>query len=91
MRNKITIFCIAASLLIILDSFNFGDALMMFLFVGIIPGINIQLSPEQMFALYSIATSLIIVHYLSPVLRKYNFASLKLKQNKPKTKRLKRV
>jgi len=72
MRKKIIIFCIVASLLIILDSFNFGYALMMFFFAGVIQGTNIQLSPEQMFALYSIAVSLIIVRFMAPVLQKYH-------------------
>ena len=71
MKKTITIFCIVASLLIILDSINFGYALMMFLFVGIIPGTNAQLSPEQMFGLFAVATSLIIAHFRSPILRKY--------------------
>lgn len=48
MKKNIAIIFTFLSLLIILDSVNFGHALMMFLLAGVIPGTNITMNGEQM-------------------------------------------
>jgi len=70
MKKVITIFCLAASLLIILDSMNFGDALVLFLFAGVVPGTNFQLTPEQTFGFFAISISLIVVYFRSLISHK---------------------
>ncbi len=89
MKKTITILLIVASLLIILDSIHFGDALIMFLFAGIIPGTNLQLNPEQTFGLFTISISLIVVYFKSKTPNKTH--SIKTKQNQPKTRHLSHV
>lgn len=51
MKKALTIIFITASILIILDSFDFGHSLAMFLFIGLIPGTNVSLSPGDMLTL----------------------------------------
>ena len=89
MKKTITILLIVASLLIILDSIHFGDALIMFIFAGIIPGTNFQLSPEQTFGLFTISISFIVVYFKSKTSNKMH--SIKTKQNQPKTRHLSHV
>jgi len=48
MKKTIAIIFTLLSLLIILDSMNFGHAVMMFLLAGIIPGTNIAINGAQM-------------------------------------------
>jgi len=66
MKKVITIFCIVASLIIILDSMNFADAFIMLVFAGIVPGTNFQLSPEQSFGLFAILICFIVIFFKSP-------------------------
>jgi|GEM_PF-2770520 len=84
MKKLITIFCLVASLLIILDSMKFADALVIFLFAGIIPGTNFQLTPEQAFGLFAISISLIVIYFKSPVSNNSNLANTKKRQSKPR-------
>ena len=71
MKKIIIISCTIASLLLILDSIGAGHMIMMFLFVGIIPGTDSALTPTQMLALMSILTSLAIVRIaIMPIIRK---------------------
>jgi hypothetical protein len=55
MKKSITIILTTLSLILILDSFNFMHALMMFYFAGLIPGTNITLSGAQMLELFAVA------------------------------------
>jgi len=48
MKQLLTTTFTILSVIIILDSMNFGHALMMFLLAGVIPGTTIVLSGEQM-------------------------------------------
>ena len=48
MKKNIAIIFTLLSLLLILDSVNFGHALMMFLLAGVIPGTNMTINGEQM-------------------------------------------
>ncbi len=47
-RSTIITICLGISALIILDSLNAGQALVMFLFAGVIPGTNVAISGAQM-------------------------------------------
>lgn len=71
MKKIITISCLIASLLIILDSVGAWHMFMMFLFVGIIPGTNIALSGLQMLVLILVLSSYAITKiFVLPALRK---------------------
>jgi len=48
MKKLLTAICIIASTLLILDSFQAGPALVMFLMLGIIPGTSTSLEPGAM-------------------------------------------
>lgn len=54
MKQFFTTTFIILSVIIILDSMNFGHALMMFLLAGVLPGTTIVLSGEQMLQLFTI-------------------------------------
>ena len=51
MKKSLTIIFLIFSALFILDSLNFGHALMMFLLAGVIPGTNIALDGDLMLTL----------------------------------------
>ena len=53
MKKTIAIILTIFSLLLILDSFNFGHALMMFYLAGVIPGTNLILNATQMLQLFA--------------------------------------
>lgn len=55
MKKTTAIILTLLSLVLILDSFNFGHALMMFYLAGLIPGTNIALSASQMLELFAVA------------------------------------
>jgi hypothetical protein len=60
MRKKVVILCLIGSLLIIADSINFAEMIMMFLFNGIIPGTNLSISPTIMLLLMFAAGFVVI-------------------------------
>ncbi|MES2630461.1 MAG: hypothetical protein V4611_00710 [Patescibacteria group bacterium] len=53
MKKSIATILTIFSLLFILDSMNFGHAVMMFLLAGVIPGTNIAIDGEQMLTLFA--------------------------------------
>lgn len=90
MKKNITISCTVASLLIILDSIGAWHMLMMFLFVGIIPGTDSALTPLQMLVLMSTSAGVVILLIgVLPIVRKIKMISVK--QNQLVARRLKRV
>lgn len=89
MKKFFTMFFLVSSLLIILDSLHFGYGLMMFFFAGIIPGTNLQLSPEQMLMLYAFTIGMAFIRLKPELLVKYNL--LMTKQNRSKSRKLKQV
>ena len=89
MKKNFTIFFLISSLLIILDCFHFGYGLIMFFFAGIIPGTNLQLSPEQMLILYVFTIGMAFIRLKPELLVKYN--PLIAKQNRSKPRKLKQV
>lgn len=71
MKKTLTILLTIASILLILESFNFYVVFMEFLFVGIIPGSETRLSPTVMLAIVSIITGLILGRVVVlPILKK---------------------
>jgi len=54
MKKTIATFCIAASLVVILQAFNFWSLLFLFALVGAIPGTNISLSASTMLQITSL-------------------------------------
>ena len=72
MKKLATIIFITLSLLIILDSFNFGHAIMMFYLAGIIPGTNIVLNAAQMLEFFAIIAGFTVARVMA-----YSVRSLK--------------
>jgi hypothetical protein len=89
MKKFFTVFFLVSSLLIILNSFNFGYGLVTFFFAGIIPGTTLQLTPEQMLVLYIIAVAFVVIRLKPQLLRKLNLTMIR--QNRSKTRKLKHV
>jgi hypothetical protein len=59
MKKIISTLCLIGALLIILDTLNAGNALVLFVFAGVIPGTNLLVSPVDMMA--ATATSITII------------------------------
>lgn len=72
MKKLATIIFITLSLFIILDSFNFGHALMMFYLAGIVPGTNIALNAAQMLEFFAIVAGFTVARLMA-----YSIRSLK--------------
>jgi hypothetical protein len=89
MKRFFTVFFLVFSLLIILDSFNFGYGLIMFFCAGIIPGTNLQLTPEQMSVLYVIAIAFGVIRLKPQILKRLRLTIAK--QNRSKPRKLKHV
>ena len=80
MKKNVTIICILASLILILDSFNAGYALMLFFCIGVIPGTDIILTPTQMLTLITMLTIVVITRVgILPILRKMSLSNIKTK------------
>ena len=61
MKKTIITICIVGSLMIFLDSVNFGQGILLFLFAGVIPGTNMIISPEDMMAATATAITIIVL------------------------------
>lgn len=61
MKKAIIIFCLIGSGLIILSSLNIAHSLILFFFVGVIPGTNIVISPIDMMATSATAFTIIVL------------------------------
>jgi hypothetical protein len=61
MRKVIMTICLTGSMIIILDSLQAGHYLILLLFVGLIPGTNIYLSPIDMMAAMATAMTVVIL------------------------------
>lgn len=59
MKKAITTIALIGALFIVLDCFNAADALMLFVFAGVIPGTDLRISPVDMMA--AIATAITVV------------------------------
>jgi len=67
MKKTIAIIITIFSLLLILDSFNFGHALMMFYLAGVIPGTNVTLDGAQMLELFAVIAGFIIARVVNSI------------------------
>lgn len=80
MKKNLTIILTIFSALIILDSLNFSDALMMFLLAGVIPGTNIAISGAQMLEFCAIASGFMVARVMMYVTRNFKLRSIKVPQ-----------
>lgn len=71
MKKTITIVCITLSLLLILDSFNFSQMLVMFLLAGVIPGTNIAVSGDQMLEFFALALGFTVARIMMYAIRTF--------------------
>jgi len=71
MKNTITIIATTLSLLLILDSFNFGHALMMFYLAGVIPGTNFAIDGAQMLEFFAIIAGFTVARVMAYAIRSF--------------------
>jgi hypothetical protein len=71
MKKTIAITLTIFSLLLILDSFNFGHVLMMFYLAGIIPGTNIAIGATQMLEFFALITGFTVARVMTYLLRSF--------------------
>jgi len=71
MKKTATIILTALSLLMILDSFNFGHALMMFYLAGVIPGTNFALDAAQMLEFFAIIAGFVVARVMMYIVRSF--------------------
>ena len=69
MKKTAAIILTALSLLMILDSFNFGHALMMFLLAGVIPGTNIAIDGARMLEFFALIAGFTVARLTTHVIR----------------------
>lgn len=65
MKKSIAIILTIFSLLLILDSLDFGHALMMFLLAGVIPGTNIAISGAQMLQVFAVIAGFTVARVMT--------------------------
>jgi hypothetical protein len=74
MRKIIIFVCLILSGFMILDSLNMGQALMMFLLAGVIPGTNIAISAQVMVEFFALVSGFVFARltsrFLAPLLRR---------------------
>jgi len=71
MKKTSAIILTTLSLLLILDSFNFGHALMMFYLAGVVPGTSIILNGTQMLELFAIIAGFIVARLMNSIVRSF--------------------
>jgi len=69
MKKTITIILIILSLIIILDSFNFSHAMMMFLLAGVIPGTNVIIDGAQMLEFFALIAGFTVARITAGLFR----------------------
>lgn len=61
MKKLITAICVVGALLIILDSLHAANSIVLFFFVGVIPGTDLLVSPVDMMAATATAITIILL------------------------------
>lgn len=61
MKKAITIICTVSALLLILDSMNAANSILLFVFAGVIPGTNLLVSPSVMMTATAMAMVIVIL------------------------------
>lgn len=74
MKKTITTILTIFSLLLILDSFNFGHALMMFYLAGVIPGTNIAIDAARMLEFFSLFAGFTLARIMTHIVRSFKTA-----------------
>ena len=69
MKKTIAIILTTFSLLLILDSFNFGHALMMFYLAGVVPGTNIAIDADRMLEFFAVIAGFIVARLTVYIIR----------------------
>lgn len=88
MRKAITTICVVGGLLIILDGFNAANALMLFVFTGVIPGTDVRISAVDMMSATATAITVVILRItVWPSFRTFFF----IEPAKPAVRRTKRT
>ena len=83
MKKNVTIICLVASLVLILDTIGAWHMFMMFLFVGVIPGTNIALSPTQMIIIIEMLAGAVFMQVcLLPIMDRLGRPTTKPSQRK---------
>ena len=71
MKKSLTILFISLSALLILDSLNAGQALVMFLFAGVIPGTNTTISGATMLEVFLLLSGFTLARLTLLVLKRH--------------------
>jgi len=71
MKKTIAVTLTLLSLLLILDSFNFGHALMMFYLAGVIPGTNIAIDAARMLEFFAVVAGFIVARLTVYIIRSF--------------------
>lgn len=69
MRKFVLVASLAGSTLIILDTLNAGQALVMFIFAGILPGTNIAISAGRMLEVFALLLGFTLSRITTIILR----------------------
>jgi hypothetical protein len=69
MKKTIAITLTIFSLLLVLDSFNFGHALMMFYLAGVVPGTNIAIDANRMLGFFAVIAGFTVGRIMSYIVR----------------------
>lgn len=72
MKKNITILLVSFSAILILDTLNAGQALVMLLLAGIIPGTNVAINASLMFEYILFLTGFILARISSYAFRTYS-------------------
>lgn len=76
MKKAVIIISLVGAALLILDSINATNSLLLFLFAGIVPGTNLLVSPVDMMAATATAVTIVILRVaLWPFIRASLFAA----------------
>ena len=71
MKKQLAIIFTALSIILILDSFNIGHALTMFLLAGIVPGTDVVLSAGVMLEFFALAGGFVLARVCQQAIRAY--------------------
>ena len=69
MKKTIAIIFTILSFIFILDSLNFGHALMMFLLAGVIPGTNVAIDGARMLEFFALIAGFTVARLTTHVIR----------------------
>lgn len=74
MKKTFTTILIVASLVLILDSMNAGQAIAMFLLAGVVPGTSFIMSADQMLGLFAGLLGFVIARVTTWAVQTYSYS-----------------